>query len=99
MIWNLKPSSPWLRLLVALLIVASASVFRLALFGSLGNNIPYLLYFPAVTLAALYGGMLTGLLATALSASLVLFWINQSHLSPPEWLASRIFISHEGMPS
>jgi hypothetical protein len=43
--------------------------------------------------------LLTGLLATVLSVGLVLFWINQGHLSRPEWLALRIFISHEGMPS
>ena len=97
MVWALKTYPLWRRLLMGLLIVAVACAFRLAFFGSLGKKIPFLLYFPAVTLAALYGGLLTGILATVLSAGLVFFWINQAHFSPPEWLALRIFISHEGL--
>ena len=98
MTWNFKPSSLWQRLLVAVLLVAvllvaAASALRLVFFGSLGEQIPHLLYFPALTLAALYGGLLTGLLATVLSAGLIYFWINQSHFSPPEWLALAVFVA------
>ena len=89
--WNPKPASPRKRLLVTLLLVAAATVLRLLCFGALGKNIPFLLFFPALTLAALYGGLRTGLLATALSAGLVIFWIDKSHLSPTEWLSLAIF--------
>jgi len=92
MISNWNPRPLWQRLLLALLIVAVASELRVVFFGSLGESIPYLLYFPALTLAALYGGLVAGLLATALSAGLVFFWINQGHLDPPEWLAMAVFI-------
>ena len=83
----------WQRLLVALLIIAATSVFRAVFFGALGRGIPYLLYYPAVTLAALYGGLAAGFLATALSALLCFFWIQRGFLSPVESLALAVFIS------
>ncbi len=82
----------WQRLLVALLIIVAASVFRTMFFGGLGRGIPYLLYYPAVMLAALYGGLPAGLLATALSAPLCFFWIQRGVMSPPEWLALVVFV-------
>ena len=91
MTWNWKSTSPWDRLIVALLIVAAASAFRVVFFGSLGQGIPYLLYFPAVTLAALYGGLLTGGLATILTAALVFFWIKHGSMSPVELMALAVF--------
>ena len=92
MIWSSKTSSLWQRLLVALLIVAAASGFRMLFFGGLGRGIPYLLYFPAVTLAALYGGLLAGGVATILSGALVFFWIQQGSLSAVECMALAVFI-------
>ena len=89
--WNWAKSSLRQRLLVALLIVAVASAIRAIFFGGLGRGIPYLLYFPAVTLAALYGGMLAGCLATILSAALVFFWIQRGVMSPIESLAMAVF--------
>jgi K+-sensing histidine kinase KdpD len=91
MTWNLKPSSQWQRLLVALLIVAGASVIRALFFDGLGRNTPYLLYFPAVMLAALYGGLASGFLATVFSAALSFFWIQRGFLSPVESLALAVF--------
>ena len=92
MTWNWKASSLWQRLLLALLIVAAASVFRAMFFASLGRGIPYILYYPAVMLAAIYGGLAAGLLATVLSTSLTFFWIQRGFTSPPELLALVIFI-------
>ena len=92
MTWKYKFPTPWKRLLAALLLVAAASALGVAFFGSLGEQIPHLLYFPAVTLAALHGGLLAGLLATVLSSCFILFWIKQGHLTPPEWLALVVFI-------
>jgi len=91
MTWNWITASRWQRLLVALLIVAVASAIRVVFFGSLGKGIPYLLYFPTVTLAALYGGLLAGCLATTLSAALVFFWIQQGSMSPVELMALAVF--------
>jgi two-component system sensor kinase FixL len=53
---------------VAVATVAASLVFRYALRDSFGQNVPYLQFVPAVILAAWYGGLGPGLVATALSA-------------------------------
>lgn len=90
---NPKPNMQtlWLRLLVAVLIVAVASALRALLFGSLGRSIPFLIYYPAVMLAALYGGLAAGFLATVLSGFLVYFWIQHGQMSSLESIAMIIF--------
>jgi signal transduction histidine kinase/DNA-binding NarL/FixJ family response regulator len=82
----------WRRYLAAILIIAGASALRAVFFGGLGKGIPYLTYYPAVMLAALYGGLPSGLLATAVSAFLSFFWIQKGFLSPVEWLAMGVFL-------
>lgn len=90
---NPKPNMQtlWRRLLVAVLIVAVASALRALLFGSLGRSIPFLIYYPAVMLAALYGGLAAGFLATVLSAFLVYFWIQHGQMSSLESIAMIIY--------
>ena len=90
--WNWKTPSLWQRLLVAVLIVGAASAFRAAFFGSVGKGIPYLLYYPAVMVAAWFGGLLAGYLATALSVLLVFLWIQQGLMSPVESVALAVFV-------
>jgi hypothetical protein len=53
----------------------------------------YLTYYPAVVLAALYGGIPSGLLATASSAFLCFFWIQKSFMSTIESLAMGVFLA------
>lgn len=84
-------TSRWPRCLLALLIVAVASAVRAEFLGGLGRGIPYLTYYPAVTLAALYGGLPAGLLATGFAAFLAACWIQQGLLSSVEWLALSVF--------
>jgi PAS domain S-box-containing protein len=55
-----------LRYAVALLVVALASLLREALAPTLGEGVPFILYFPGVVLAAWFGGLGPGLLATGL---------------------------------
>jgi hypothetical protein len=59
MIPNWKTPSPWQRFLVALLIIAAASAFRIAFFGGLDRGIPFLLYYPA-RVCVTHGGVLAG---------------------------------------
>jgi len=92
MTWNWKAASLWQRLLVALMIVSAASAFRAVFFGALGRGIPYLVFYPAVMLAALYGGLAGGFFATALSVPLSFFWVQRGYLSPPEWLGMMVFV-------
>jgi PAS domain S-box-containing protein len=90
--WNWKAATLWQRLLGALLITAAASAFRVMFFGGLGRGTPYLLYYPATILAALYGGLAAGFLATTISAGLCFFWIQRGFMSPVESLAYVVFI-------
>ena len=63
---------------VAILIVLAATLLRLAFFPSLGMRVAFITFFPALMLAALYGGLRAGLLATCLSAVIAdYFWMFQ----------------------
>jgi signal transduction histidine kinase/CheY-like chemotaxis protein len=59
---------PLLRYGVAVLAVLVALLARWLLQPVLGDNVPFLLFFPAIMIAAWFGGLGAGLLATALSA-------------------------------
>jgi signal transduction histidine kinase/CheY-like chemotaxis protein len=78
--------------LAALLIVALASGVRMLFFGDLGRGTTYLTYYPAVVLAALYGGVRSGLLATAVSGLLCFFWIQKGYMSSVESMAMGVFL-------
>jgi len=84
------------RYWVALLVVAIAVVVRLVFLPALGMNAPYILFYPAVVLAALYGGLWAGLLAAALSAVAAdYFWIGSFGFAvgdSADWLGMAIFL-------
>jgi signal transduction histidine kinase/DNA-binding NarL/FixJ family response regulator len=82
----------WRSYLVAILIIAGASVIRVVFFGGLGRGTAYLTYYPTVMLAALYGGLHSGLLATAIAALLCFFWIQKGCMSPVETMAMGVFL-------
>ncbi|HXN47553.1 MAG TPA: PAS domain-containing protein [Bryobacteraceae bacterium] len=66
----------WLQYAVAVLAVALAAGVRFWPLGFFGTQLPYVTFYPAVILAALYGGFSAGLLATLLSAlAVAFFWI------------------------
>jgi len=54
-----------------LALIGAALLFRYALGSWLGPNVPYLQFFPAILIAAWYGGLWPGVVATA-TASLAL---------------------------
>ena len=64
------PKPFWLRYGAAVLLPVAAAALRLDFLQVMGNRNVYLTFYPAVILAALYGGFWPGLLATALSAGL-----------------------------
>ena len=82
----------WRHQLAAILIIAGATAVRAMFFTGLGRGTPYLTYYPAVMFAALYGGLLSGLLATTVSALLCFFWIQTGVMSVPESLALATFV-------
>ncbi len=76
MVSNRAHRRAWLRYSVAVLAVALSAGVRAGPLRSLGTRVPYVTFYPAVILAALYGGFSAGLVATLLSALLVgVYWI------------------------
>jgi diguanylate cyclase (GGDEF)-like protein/PAS domain S-box-containing protein len=67
--------SSWTRYLTAIALVVLAAVSRIWPLQSLGSNLEWLTFYPAVMIAAIYGGLFAGLLATILSCmTTTLFW-------------------------
>jgi len=65
-----------LNILIALLAVAVAAVVRFAFLQVLGLRSPFLTFYPAVMIAAIFGGLLPGLLASSLSTLIAdYYWI------------------------
>jgi len=83
---------------VVVLIVLAAAAVRMAFMQGLGGRAPYVTFFPAVMLAALYAGLGGGLLAAALSACLAdFFWIEPvgsfAIHDPADWLGMASFLA------
>jgi signal transduction histidine kinase len=64
---NTKKIHPWLRIATAIPLVVIAAMLRTEFLQLLGTTSPFITFYPAVTVAALLGGLPAGLLATALS--------------------------------
>ncbi len=82
---------------IAFAIVVIAAVVRLVFLQPLGTGFAFLTFYPAVTLAALYGGWPAGALATFVGALVAdYFWIEPPGslriVSSADWLAFAIFI-------
>lgn len=82
---------------VTIAIVTAAAIVRLVFFQELGMRVAFITFFPAVMIAALYGGLRAGFLAIVLSSLLAdYFWIGQawrfSIEEPGDWLGIAVFI-------
>lgn len=83
---------------VAIALAVAAIVLRLTFLKILGSCATYVTFYPAVMLAALYGGVGPGLVAAAVSALLADYFVNAPQgiflrNSPADWLAMVIFLS------
>jgi len=67
----LRPMPLWRGQAVAILCVVAAALLRLALAGMLGDELPFLVFFPAVVFASAFGGPLAGFSALAVSTVIV----------------------------
>ncbi len=99
-----KPHPAYYRDAVAVAVVLTAAAIRLAFLSVMGTHSPYVVFFPAVMFAAIYGGLRPGLLATAVSAILTdYFWImpvNQFKVGQlSDQLSIIIFLLSGGMVS
>lgn len=68
-----------LRVIAAVSLVVVAALLRVWPLQNMGTNLAYITYFPAVTIAAIYGGRVSGVLATILSLIVVYFWQSMSN--------------------
>ena len=72
----------WLRYGVALVLALVALLLRILMLRELGIAAPFITFFPAVLLSAWYGGFGPGLLTTALSAFLAVYYFVPPLYSP-----------------
>ena len=77
MVWDSIKNRPlWLRCTVGVLAAVLAAAIRLQFLEVLGLRAAFLTFYPAVAVAALYGGFSVGLLVTVVSAALAdYFWM------------------------
>ena len=86
------------RYSVAVAIVLIAAVLRLVFLQALGTSVAFVTFYPAVMLAALYGGLRAGVLATFSVARCLRTIFGSSRsvhstvTSPMDWLAIAIFV-------
>lgn len=83
---------------IAVATTFSAGAFRLLFLQNLGQTIPYVTFFPAVILAAVFGGLWSGVTASILSTLLViLFWndeVGRSTSDPAAIIGIVIFLGN-----
>ena len=81
--WVLEPASAgFARYIVAVALIGAALLLRYALRSWLGPNVPYLQFFPAILIAAWYGGRGPGVVATATASLAAMYFF-----LPPAGLA------------
>jgi two-component system sensor kinase FixL len=68
-------AAPASRYVVAVAAFGSALVFRYVFADRLGTSVPYLQFYPAIMVAAWYGGLGPGLLITMLSVLVADYWL------------------------
>lgn len=71
----LENRRPRLQFLVAIPIFVAAAGFRVALLAILGTRVPYVTFFPAVMLAAIFGGPYAGFMVTILSTLFAAYYL------------------------
>lgn len=97
MVRNRTARRSWLRYIAAILIVAVAAAVRAEFLGVLGTRIVYVTFYPAVMIAAIYGGLPAGLLATFCSCLTILFlwplFADQPFIQDPaDWIGMAVFL-------
>ena len=85
----------WLSYIAGLFIPAFAAALRVVLLGALGTTAPYITFYPAVIVAALYGGLTAGLVAAVSSSFFAALWIEPYGRfyiqNPSDWLGIAVF--------
>ncbi len=104
MVGTSEAGRTWRRYAAAVVSVAVAAALRVDFLISLGTRMTWLTYYPAVMVAALYGGLFAGLAATALSCLAAIFlWplmVDQPFVrDSADWLGMAVFFANCAMIS
>lgn len=76
MVWDPGNRAKWLRYSAAVLVIFAAAAIRLHFLEVLGFRVAFITLYPAVAVAALFGGFGPGFLSTVLSVALAnYFWM------------------------
>ncbi|MBF0343598.1 MAG: response regulator [Nitrospirae bacterium] len=84
-----------MQYIIAIVIVVVAAALRIWPLQALELRIPYVTFYPAVMVSALYGNIISGLMTTVLSALTVIFWspTGKPFLDDPgDWLGLAVFL-------
>ncbi len=88
----------WQPYVVAIALIATAAALRLWPLQALGSRLTWLTFYPAVMVAALYGGFYVGLLGTFLSCLTILFlwpvFLDHPFIQDSiDWLGMAVFVA------
>jgi diguanylate cyclase (GGDEF)-like protein len=86
---------PFARHLYAIVLVALAAVLRMAILHGRAATHPWLIFYPVVVVAAVFGGLSAGLLAIGFACAIVLWplFAGEPHLGGnADWLGMTVFI-------
>lgn len=86
----------WKRLVFAFLLIVIAAALRVWPLEVLETRLTWLTFYPAVMLAAIYGGVAVGMIATSLSCIIIIFLWSQLTTQPfikefADWLGMGVF--------
>jgi len=87
--WRRKPLAA--RLAAALVVVAIAFLFRLAILGADQPRLTYLTFYPGVAIAGLFGGAITGTMTAIVSALIACLLIDRPN-ELIDWLELAFFL-------
>jgi PAS domain S-box-containing protein len=96
---TMKPgavSSPvksfWLRVAIGVVAAIIGLASRLAIHDFLGNRLAYLTFYPAVSVVALFGGSVSGVVTAVLCAAVAHIWLFPIE-QPGDWIGLSIFLA------
>ena len=99
--WTLRPGTSWIGYSVAVGLVGLATAIRWLAEVWVANSPNFPIYYPAVLIATLLGGLRAGLLALFLSIGVVWwFWLPLLHSLPvdrPEFITALMFVMTGGL--
>jgi signal transduction histidine kinase/CheY-like chemotaxis protein len=102
--WLGAISPTWRRFLVAVIAITVGSALRIWPLDVLESRVAWLTFYPVVMIAAVYGGLTTGLLATGLACLVVvLLWpllvVQPFIRDSADWLGLAVFVLNGAMIS